>query len=183
MKKADYPIHPPGGSNVPGKVEANPYIFYPPKVLREMIPTEQDEEEKAKMVSALKQYERIYTYPGYPWRMARKVAANFLKVAEVPYPSLNIPYYQDAERTQGDIEIYDSLRGLYDNEDNIRLDYNRQGERPVRDDIDESAFLNPKEPPFGDSVKERGSGPDPEGMETCEPPTGGEMGGLSRSLL
>jgi hypothetical protein len=179
LRKSDYALHPPSGSSLPGTRDPNPYIFYPPKDLRDMIPKEQDEEEKAKMLSALKQYERIYTYPGYPWRIARKVAANFLRIAEVPYPSLNIPYYQDIERTQGDIDIWEEhQQGVRDNYDDIRFDYNRQGERPVKDIMD-GDYLSPKDAPFEPHiVKERGDGPDPEGMETCEPPTGGETGGI-----
>jgi hypothetical protein len=144
-----------------------------------MIKREGDYEERQKMISALKQWERLYVYPGYPHR-ANKVAREHLKkLAELPYPSLNLPYYQDAETPQGVNEIIDSLGGLYDNEDIEKFDYKRHGERPLRDiDIADGDFLSPKEPPLGDSVKEDGDGPDPLNMENPFPPTGGDIDSL-----
>lgn len=178
---ADYVLHPPSGSNVPGKVDANPYMSVPPKDLRGMIEVEQNPEEKKKMISALKQFERQYTYPGYPWRQpraaAKRVCSRFIE-AEVNNPAINLPYYQDSETDQGDKEIIDSLMGLYDNDDNEKFDYARQGIRPVRDiDIAEGDFSSPKESPMGlVVVSPRGDGPNPDNMDYPDPPTGGPSG-------
>jgi len=77
----------------------------------------------------------------------------------------------------------ESLEGLYDNQNNIRFDYNRQGERPVVDtEMSKGDFSSPSEPPIGDSVKERGSGPDPEDMDAVEPPTGGNIDGFPSNI-
>jgi hypothetical protein len=144
-----------------------------------MIEKEGDYEERQKMISALKQWARIYVYPGYPWRLAKaiRLIAHRLMKAELTQPARNIPHYQETNVPQGFEEIIDSLRGLYDNYDLVRFDYNRQGERPFVDmPMTEGDFLSPSEPPMGDVVKERGDGPDPEGMETVEPPTGGDIG-------
>ena len=180
--KSDYTFHSPGGcSNVPGKVDANPYVQYPPQELRKMLERENDAEEKKKMLSALKQWERIYVFPGYPHRQAanRVARRHKTRLAELPNPAINLPYYQDSETPQGFDEIVDSLGGLYDNDNNERFDYKRHGERPLRDiDIGEGDFLTPKDPPIGDSVKERGDGPDPEDMENPFPPTGGDIDAL-----
>lgn len=55
-----------------------------------------------------------------------------------------MPYYNDAEVSEGYEGILDSLRGPYDNYDMIRFDYERQGERPIRDiDIGKGDFLSP----------------------------------------
>jgi hypothetical protein len=182
-RRADYTFHSPGGgSEVPGKIDANPYLQYPPQDLRKMLETEEDPEEKKKMNSALKQWERIYVFPGYPHRKAAsRVARRHMRVlAELPNPAINLPYYQDAETPQGFDEIVDSLGGLYDNDNNKRFDYKRHGERPLRDvDINEGDFLSPIEPPIGDAVKDHGDGPDPEGMENPFPPTGGDIDALS----
>jgi hypothetical protein len=147
-----------------------------------MIKDEGDWEERQKMISALKQWARIYTFPDYPWRLAkaiRLIAKRVSKMAERNPPALNIPHYQDVEVSQGFGEILDSLYGLYDNYDNKRFDYSRQGERPVVDtEMSKGDFLPPSAPPVGDTVKERGDGPDPEGMENPFPPTGGDVGGI-----
>jgi hypothetical protein len=181
-RQSDYTFHPPSpGSNVPGKVDANPYVQYPPQELRRMLEVENDPEERKKMISALKQWERIYVFPGYPHRRtAKKIAHRYLeKIAELPHPSINLPYYQDSETPQGLGEIVDSLGNLHDNEDNVRFDYKRHGERPLRDiDIAEGDFLSPKEPPMGDVCKEDGDGADPADMENPFPPTGGDMDAL-----
>ncbi len=180
-RKSDYTFHAPGGSNVPGKIDANPYMQYPPQELRRMIEIEEDIDEKKKMLSALKQWERIYVFPGYPHRQAAsKVARRHLKkIAEMPNPAINLPYYQDSETPSGLGEIIDSLGGLYDNDNNKRFDYKRHGERPLRDvDINEGDFLSPIEPPIGDTVKDKGDGPDPEGLEYPDPPTGGDIDAL-----
>jgi hypothetical protein len=176
--RSDYVLHPPGGcSSLPGNPPANPYVNYPPKELKEMILKEADREEKKKMLSALKQWERVFTYPGYPWRAQRaNVAARFLKLSELINPAINIPYYQETETPQGQEEIVDGLKSLYDNDNAERFDYTRQGIRPIRDiDTADGDFLTPSEPPMGPVVKERGDGPDPEGMECQDPPTGGDI--------
>jgi hypothetical protein len=179
-RRSDYTFHPPSsGSNVPGKIDANPYLQYPPQELRKLLEKEQEPEEKKKMISALKQWERIYTYPGYPHRKRQAARVARRHIAEMPYPAINLPYYQDSETPQGLDEIIDSLGGLYDNDDNKRFDYKRDGERPIRDiDIGKGDFLTPTEPPIGDSVKERGDGPDPINMENPFPPTGGDIEAL-----
>jgi len=177
---SDYAIHPPSGSNVPGKVDANPYMSMPPNELRLMIQEQPDHEDIKKMISALKQYEREYTYPGYPWRAqrAKRVLSNYLKIAEQNNPAINLPYYQDLETDQGKDEIIDSLEGLYDNDNAEKPDYARQGIRPIRDiDTAEGDFTNPKESPMGlVVVKPRGDGPDPDNMDYPDPPTGGPSG-------
>jgi hypothetical protein len=181
---SDYPIHVPCGSNVPGKVDANPYMSVHPKELRRLVELEQDPEVRSKMISALKQFEREYTYPGYPWRPpraeAKRVCSNFLKLSELVNPAINLPYYQDGETDQGTDEIIESLQGLYDNYDAEKFDVARQGIRPIVDiDTSEGDFLNPKESPIGGPVtKGDGDGPDPEGLEYSDPPTGGETGGI-----
>ena len=65
-KRADSIFHPPGASALPGTVDANPYMTYPPDTIRALLETETDKEELLKMKSALKQWERVYSYPGYP---------------------------------------------------------------------------------------------------------------------
>ena len=177
----DYALHPPGGASVtPGKVEANPYMSMPPKDLRRMIQEQPDHKDIKKIRSALKQFERIYTYPGYPWRAqrAKRVLSNYLKISELVNPAINLPYYQDLETDQGDDEIIESLKGLYDNDNLEKFDYARQGIRPIRDiDTGVGDFTSPKESPFGEQiVKPRGDGPDPDDMECVEPPTGGPSG-------
>jgi hypothetical protein len=181
IRRSDYTFHPPSsGSNLPGKVDANPYMNYPPQELRRMIEVEGNLDEKKKMISALKQWERIYVFPGYPHRLAMKVAHRHLeRLAEQANPAINLPYYQDSETPSGLGEIIDSLGGLYDNDDNERFDYKRHGERPLRDvDINEGDFLSPKESPMGDSVKDKGDGPDPTDMDNPSPPTGGDIDAL-----
>lgn len=179
-RHGDYVFHPPSGSEVPGKVDANPYLNSRPDDLREMIIKESDPEKKQKMLSALKQWERMYVYPGYPYRrLAHKVATRYLKVSEVNDPSINIPYYQDSVTPQGLGEILEDKRNIHDNYNDERFDYKRDGERPVRDiEMTDGDFLSPSDPAIGDVVKERGDGPDPEGMECVEPPTGGDMEAL-----
>jgi hypothetical protein len=158
--------------------EANPYLSVPPKELRLLIEKEQDPEKKKQMISALKQYERQYVYPGYPYKAPQimKVLSKFrVRCAELANPAINMPIYQDSETDQGQEEIIDSLKGLYDNDNAQREDYARQGLRPLVDiDISEGDFLSPKESPMGPAVKERGDGPDPDGMDYADPPTGGD---------
>jgi len=180
---ADYAVHPQSGSNVPGKVDANPFMNMHPNELREKIKIEQDPDIKAQMVSALKQFERQYNGLGYPWRITRAMrilAYKMLKMAEVVNPAINLPYYQDLETDQGQEEIIDSLEGLYDNDNAEKFDYARQGIRPIRDiDTAEGDFLNPKESPIGGPVtRGEGDGPDPEGLEYPDPPTGGDIDGI-----
>ena len=177
---SDYVLHPPSGSNVPGKVDANPFMSMPPNELRLIIQEQPDHEDMDKIVSALKQFEREYTYPGYPWRAqrAKRVLSNYLKLAEQNNPAINLPYYQDLETDQGEDEIIDSLEGLYDNDNAEKFDYARQGIRPIRDiDTADGDFTSPKESPMGlEVVKPRGDGPDPGNLDYPDPPTGGPSG-------
>ena len=177
-RKADYVFHEPGGSNLPGSPDANPYIFYPPDEVRRLIKTEENPDEMAKLKSALRQWERIYVYPGYPYKIAnvlRFIAAKLKRISErTPVPE-NMGYYNDGQIPEGFEEIMDSMRSVHDDQHNIFEDYHRQGERPKVDiDTGKGDFSAPKEPPIGDSVKERGSGPDPDGMEIPQPATGGD---------
>lgn len=183
-KTSDQIFHPPGCSSLPGAPQANPYVNYPPHDLRRLIEQEKDVTELEKMKKALRQWERIYRWPGYPFKYAaalRSLAYKILK-AEVngPHPR-NMPYYNDAEKPQGYGEIMDSLRNVHDNENLVRFDYERQGERPHVDTL-HGDFSSPSEPPIGDTVKERGSGPDPEGMDAEEPPTGGNLDGFPSNI-
>jgi len=174
---SDYILHYPSGSNYPGKEEANPYIFYPPNEIRRLIETEKSCEELKKMKSALKQWERLYVYPGYPWRIARILRNIAQKLAEVKHPSQNIDYYQDSEVPEGYEGILDSLRTHYDNYDMALFDYSRQGERPLRDiDTGYGDFLSPSQGVYEmKTVSPRGDGADPEGLEVPFPPTGGTL--------
>lgn len=186
-RESDYVFHEPGGhSSLPGSPDANPYIFYPPDEIRKLIETEKDPDEMAKLRSALRQWERIYVYPGYPYRLAgmlRFIAAHLRRLSErTPVPQ-NMPYYNDNQIPEGFEEIMDSMRSVHDNQDMIEKDYHRQGERPVVDiDTGKGDFSAPSEPPIGDSVKEKGDGPDPEGMEIPEPATGGDPGNTFQGI-
>lgn len=191
MKKADYIFHSPEtGSNVPGKVDANPYDFYPPKELRRLVDTEKNPEELLKMKSSLKKWERIYTYPGYLWRSAahlRHVAAIMNRYAEIVGPAQNIPYYQDAEVPEGYEGILEWDSGKYDQDNEVRENIQRQGERPFREtEMGIGDFTAPKEnliDPMLKVVKPRGDGSDPEGLEYPDPPTGGDIDGLPGMLM
>ncbi len=180
VRYSDYTFHPPSGSNLPGKIEANPYAFYPPEDLRHLLETEKDTEELKKIESALKQWERQYQdMTGYPWKKfadrLRIIAAKILRFSEIVGPAQNIPYYQDAEVPEGYEGIMEGDRGQYDQDNAKRFDIPRQGIRPVRDiDTAEGDFSNPKDPIMND-VKPRGDGPDPDGMEVAFPPTGGDI--------
>lgn len=178
--QADFALNVPSGSSVPGKIDANKYMNVNPKELRLLIIKEQDPEEKAKMTRALKMFERQFDGWGYPWKSlrAKKVISSYRNlISEVVNPAINLPYYQDSEfPPQGQEEIIDSLKGLYDNYDAEKFDYARQGIRPLRDiDIGDGDFLSPTESPIGPVVKDRGDGADPEGMEYPYPPTGGDI--------
>lgn len=186
-KRSDHVFHPPSGSSLPGSPDANPYFFYPPDDIRRLIESEENEVELAKMKGALKQWERIYVYPGYPYRRAaaelRAIATKLLRYSEKTPVPRQMTYYYDSQVPEGQEEIMDALRGLHDNQDMIRFDYKRQGERPVIDtEMSKGDFSSPRDPPIGDSVKERGSGPDPEGMDAVEPPTGGDIGGWFQGI-
>lgn len=179
-KRSDYILHPPSGSSYPGKEEANPYVFYPPTDLRKLIKQETDIEKLTKMKSALKQWERIYVYPGFPYKLAdvlRRIAGRIL-MAEVPEPAINVPYYQESDIPSGPGNVIHMLKNIDDNYDLERFDYNRQGERPKRDiDTGKGNFLAPSEPVHNDgrgTVRPRGEGPDPE-VEYPFPPTGGDI--------
>ena len=165
-----------GGSETPGKTIANKYINWNPRDLGALFIKETDPEEKEKMRSALKQLK----YPGRGVLLATSLRNLALKMAEIGAPAINIPYYQDSEVSQGQDEIIASLRGLYDNDDARKEDYARQGIRPRKEaPYTEGDFLSPSESPFGEVlVKPRGDGPDPDGLEYPDPPTGGDMGGI-----
>ena len=186
QKTSDHVFHPPSGSSLPGSPDANPYMSYPPEDIRQLIKSEKNEDELAKMKSALKQWERIYVFPGYPYRRAaaelRALAAKLLRAERTPVPRQQT-YYNDSQVPEGQGEIMDALKSLYDNQDNVRFDYTRQGERPTVDtEMSKGDFSSPSEPPIGDSVKERGSGPDPEGMDAVDPPTGGNIDGFPSNI-
>lgn len=189
-KTSDYIFHPPVGSSVPGKEEANPYVFFPPDEIRRLLPAEKDEEKARKMRSALKQWERQFDGQGYPFRkratiagIVRKVAAA-IRLGEVPQPAINLNYYQDAEKAEGFESILDSLGNVHDQYNIERFDYNRQGERPERDvDGLNGDWLTPSDPVFeGGVVKPRGDGADPEGMDYPFPPTGGPIDAIPDML-
>ena len=166
-------LNQPGGSNVPGKVDANPYMQTQPKELQKMIHTEQDPEKKDLMVRALKLLNFPQVLSGRMGRVVRVLNGYRARCAEQDNPAINLPYYQDKEVDQGQEEIIDGLKGLYDNDNAERVDYNRQGLRPHRDLLD-GDFLTPSEAPLGETVKEKGDGPDPIDMENPFPPTGGD---------
>jgi hypothetical protein len=174
---SDYIFHPPSGSSVPGKEEANKYIFFDPKELRQLVESEKDIEELAKIKSALKQWERQYIYPGYPFRAARELRriASILKKADIG-PAVNVMYYRDCEIPEGYDSVLQGLLSPHDNYNNPRFDYNRQGERPFVDmAITDGDFLTPHDAPMPDAVKPRGDGPDPLDEMLCEyPPTGAD---------
>lgn len=181
-KEADYVFHPPTGSSVPGKEDANPFMNYPPEELRKLIKTEQDAENLRKMKSALKQWERIYTYPYYPYRKSVSASLRVLAkmmLGEVNFPAQNVFYYQDSETPEGFESIMDSgfLQNVHDNDNAIRFDYNRQGERPEYDvPFFDGDFTSKSDGVFDPkAVKPRGDGPDPEGLEVPFPPTGGPI--------
>lgn len=178
---ADYPIHPPSGSSVPGKEEANPYVFMLPKELRRLLINITDEKELAKIKSALKQWERIYVFPGYPWksvRALRHIATVLNKLAEINSPTQNLFYYQDDPVPEGLESVLEGLISPHDNYNDRRFDYSRQGERPLRDiDTGKGDFLAPSDGIFDGqtTVAPDGSGEDPWGMEVPFPPTGGDI--------
>lgn len=176
-KLSDYILHPPSGSSYPGKEEANPYIYYPPSELRVLVKKEKDPTELAKIKSALKQWERVYVYPGFPWRrvsnVLRRLAA---KLAVVPQPAINIPYYQESDIPAGPNNPLNILENTDDQYDMNRFDYSRQGERPKRD-IDQGDYRTPSDPVHNRGrgvVVPRGEGPDPD-IEYPFPPTGGTI--------
>jgi len=185
-RRADYVFHPPVGTNVPGKVDANPYMNYPPDQLKSLLKTIKDGEELKKILSAIKQWDRLYMYPGYPWKIfcarLRRIAK---KLAELDPPAQNIPYYQDVEVPTGYETIWDSLQSPQDNYDEPESWYGPSikgpAERPVKDvDFFRGDFLTPKEPVF-DAVSPRGDGPDPEDMDP-DPPTGGNIDGFPQGI-
>lgn len=182
-KTSDYVFHPPSGSNLPGKEEANPYDFYPPEELRKLLGTEEDEENIKKIKSSLKKWERIYSYPGYPWRAAAtKLRIIAQKIAEIVGPAQNIQYYQDMEVPEGYEGILEWDTGQHDQFDEVRENIQRQGERPnVETEFGIGDFLSPKPPQIG-VVKPRGDGVDPEGMDNPFPPTGGDIDGYPDML-
>jgi hypothetical protein len=160
--------------------DQNPFVNYPPDDLRALLETERDEDKLELIEKALKMWERQYQYPtGYPWRRVaddlRIIAAKIL-VSEINPPAQNLNYYQDSEVPEGAEGIIDSLRGLSDNDNQVKDDIPRQGERPEKDISDSGDFSAPHDPVF-DAVKPRGDGVDPEGMEVEFPPTGGDIGG------
>ena len=187
-KKADYVLHPPSGSSYPGKEEANPYVFYPPSELRRLLENITDPNEARKIKSALKQWSRIFVDQiGYPWarRLAvRRIVAAHLKRSEIMGPAINLNLYQDQETPAGFEEILQDYFNVHDNDNLIRFDYNRQGERPVRDIDTSEDLLTRSEGVYetsvgqGGTVSPDGAGPDPEGVECVSPPTGGDIDAL-----
>lgn len=181
QRKSDGVFHPPSGSNVPGKEEANPYVFYPPDEVKRLLEQEKDPQEHAKLRSALKQWERVYVYPWYPWRAVRAlrtIAANMLKAASGSQP-INVPYYFETDKQEGPGNVIHMLKPTDDNQDMERFDYNRQGERPVRDDLN-GDFRSPSEPVMNNgrgTVSPRGEGPNPD-IYYPFPPTGGNIGAI-----
>lgn len=175
-KQGDAVFHVPGGSNVPGKEDANVYLNYPPERLRALLETEKDESELEKIDSALKQWERIYQWPGYPWRkFSDRLRIMAVKLAGLSPEPTNVPYYFDDEVSEGYEGILESLHGQHDNDNAVRDDIPRQGERPYKDNNDSLGdFSAPKDPVMQD-VKPRGDGPDPDGFEYQDPPTGGDI--------
>jgi hypothetical protein len=190
--RADYILHPPSGSSYPGKEEANPYVFYPPNELRRLLDLFEQRQsdltvdDARKIKSALKQWERVFVDQiGYPWRLAaalRVAAYRLLKKAEIMGPAINLDYYQDAETPAGFEEILDDYKSTHDQENMVREDYNRQGERPVPDTPSpDEDLLTRSEGIFETSVgpggvsDPDGAGPEPEGYECPFPPTGGDI--------
>ena len=179
IKNSDSILHSPSGSNVPGRdEEANPYINCPPTDIREMLQTERDEAELEKMDSALKQWERIYVWPGYPFKKLadrlRNIAARILRAEADPQPQ-NVPYYMDLEVPEGYEGILESLHGPSDSDNNVKFDIPRQGIRPDKDyNHDLGDFSAPKDPIMTD-VKPRGDGANPDGFDYEDPPTGGDI--------
>lgn len=186
-RTSDYVFHEPGHhSALPGSSDANSYINYPPDEIRRLLKIEKDSKELVKLKSALRQWERIYIYPGYPYKLAdtlRFIASKLKKISErTPRPE-NMTYYNDGQIPEGFEEIMDSLRNVRDNDDKVFDDYHRQGERPVVDiDTGKGDFSAPADPAIGDTVKEKGSGPDPEGMEIPEPGTGGDPDSMFQGI-
>jgi hypothetical protein len=182
-KKSDYVLHPPGGASaLPGTEEANIYLRMPPDDIRQMLVAEKDPDEKQKMLSALKQWERqCGDYGDHPWIQNKykcgKVIRQFRLVqAELYNPPINLPYYQDVEQPQGFDEIMDSMYGLHDQNDEQRFDYARQGERPSRDiDTAYGDFSSPSDgvlvqPPGSEViVKDKGDGANPPDLEVDWP--------------
>lgn len=179
-RTADNVFHYPEGSSLPGMSDPNPYRSYPPRDLQRLVETEKDPEKLEKIKSAIRQWDRIYRYPGYPFRIAetlRRIAYSMLRKAVVPQPAINIPQYQESDIPAGAENVINFLRNTEDNYDNKRFDYNRQGERPRRDiDTGRGDFSSPSEPPIGDTVKTKGEGPNSEVFYPF-PPTGGNLGG------
>jgi len=180
-RQGDYVFHVPQCSSLPGTEDANPYMNYPPDDLRRLLNDCKDKAELLKIRSALKQWERLYQWPYFPYRkkifMARRVASNIL--AEQEGPAQNIDYYQDAEVPDGleGIMQDSEMQNVHDQDDAVRFDYNRQGERPCVDmDFDHGDWLEPSERVFEDgTVKPRGDGVDPSDMDLEFPPTGGPI--------
>lgn len=178
---ADYMYHPPMGSNVPGKEEANPYDFYPPEEVRRLLDVEKDPAELEKLRSSLRKWERIYTYPWYPWRALRAVAARMRQAWTNQSQPINVPYYNETDIGPGSENPLNMLEPTDDNYDNRLFDYNRQGERPLRDiDTGRGDFTSPSEPVHNQGkgvVEPRGEGPEPD-IWYPFPPTGGNLGAI-----
>lgn len=177
-KKSDYVFHLPGGSLCPGMVDSNPYINYTPDDLRSLIKSEKNKKKLDQIKSALKQWERIYQEPGYPYRKVaseiRGIAYKILRIAETVAPPRNVPYYFDSVVPEGREEILDSLRNIHD-KDNERFEEDsvRHGERPFIDSAP-GDFLSPKEPFMRELSPGGREGPDPEGFEITYP-LGGDL--------
>jgi hypothetical protein len=187
VKKSDYVFHPPAsGSSVPGKVDANPYVFYPPSELRHLVESEKDVDELKKIKSALKQWERLYVDQiGYPYKLTqslRAAAYKLMKLAEIPGPAQNLFQYQDAEVPEGyEGIIEEGMKNLHDRENAPRFQLKAPNERVVHDNgSDDGDFLTPDDSvvdPVRDPILPRGQGEDPEGLDYPDTP-GGDVGGL-----
>ena len=180
-KTADNVFHPPSGSTYPGQKDANPYRSYPPHELRRLLHVVKEDEKLLQIRSALKQWERVYQYPYYPYQKLANMlrCAAMILLSEQVGPAQNLPYYQDAEVPEGYESVLEGMQGQYDNDNNPRFDYTRQGERPLVDvDFFDGGFLAPTDGVFdyqGGVVKTKGDGPDPEGMDSPFPGTGGPI--------
>jgi hypothetical protein len=183
--RSDYVFHPPSGSSVPGKVDANPYVFYPPSELRRLIESEKNADELKKIKSALKQWERLYVDQiGYPYRLTqslRAAAYKVLRLAEISGPAQNLFQYQDAEVPEGyEGIIEEGMKNLHDRENQPRFQIKAPNERVVHDNgTDDGDFLSPSDgvaDPVRDPILPRGQGEDPEGLDYPDMPSGGEPG-------
>jgi hypothetical protein len=126
----------------------------------------------------LKQWEDKYSsHPRKRLADCLRIVAARMMISDADPSPQNIPYYMDQEVPEGYEGILESLHGLYDNDNAVRFDISRQGERPDKDiNNDLGDFSAPKDPIMTD-VKPRGDGADPDGLESPDAP-GGDLDGL-----